>query len=89
MERDLQASQEAGGEKNGECGGCGGELGEIVVTVVAPPNMETFNRFSPVLRKPSWNTTPSTEVSGPLMPWQTLLRWVLLNPNHLLEGCKH
>lgn len=53
VERDLQASQEAGGEKNGECGGCGGELGEIFSTVVASPNMEMFNRFSPVLRKPS------------------------------------
>lgn len=53
MERDLQATQEAGGEENGERGGCGGELGDSFYTVVAPPNMKVFNRFSPVLRKPS------------------------------------
>lgn len=53
MEPDFQASQEAGGEKNGERGGRGGELGGIFSTVVALLNMEMFNRFSPVLRKPS------------------------------------
>lgn len=48
-----------------------------------------FNHSCPVLRKPSWNTTPSTKDSGPLTPWHNLLRWVLLNPNHLLEVFKH
>lgn len=85
VEYDLPASQETGGEKQRQRWRCEGLLGEVFRLL----NKEMLNCSSLVLRKPSWNTTPSTKLCGPLTPWKNLLRCVLLFSKHLMSSWEY